>query len=153
MGSPAASETEGWSTNSPWVREQEADSGTLAAGPDPGRMFTKEQLDALITGFTVIRDQEPLDDVNDWANAVIQLLEDDASVQVATDSVRVGERTQAFSPRLRVSPLSAASFDGCRGILFQVAQEPAGRDARMPARILARDEQRVFERVFEVELR
>jgi hypothetical protein len=60
------------------VREQEADSGTLAVGPDPGRMFTKQQLDALITGFTVIRDQEPLDDVNNWANAVIQLLEDDA---------------------------------------------------------------------------
>ena len=63
------------------VLEQEADSGTLAAGPDPGRSFTKEQLDVLITGFTVIRDQEPLDDVNNWANAVIQLLEDDAQSQ------------------------------------------------------------------------
>lgn len=60
------------------VREREADSGTLAAGPDPGRSFTKQQFDDLITGFTIIRDQEPLDDVNDWANAVIQLLEDDA---------------------------------------------------------------------------
>lgn len=60
------------------IREREADSGKLAAGPDPGRSFTKQQLDGLITGFTVIRDQEPLDEVNDWANAVIQLLEDDA---------------------------------------------------------------------------
>jgi hypothetical protein len=60
------------------IREREADSGELAAGPDPGLSFTKHQLDELITGFTIIRDQEPLDDVNDWANAVIQLLEDDA---------------------------------------------------------------------------
>jgi hypothetical protein len=63
------------------IREREADSGKLAAGPDPGLSFTKQQLDELITGFTIIRDQEPLDDVNDWANAVIQLLEDDAESQ------------------------------------------------------------------------
>ena len=63
------------------IRRQEADSGKPAAGPDPGRSFTKEQFDGLITGFTVIRDQEPLDDVSDWANAVIQLLEDDAEPQ------------------------------------------------------------------------
>jgi hypothetical protein len=63
------------------IREQEADSGKLAVGPDPGRSFTKQQLDDLITGFTIIRDLERLDDVNDWANAVIQLLEDDAESQ------------------------------------------------------------------------
>jgi hypothetical protein len=63
------------------IRKQEADSGKLAAGLDPGQSFTKAQLDDLITGFTIIRDQEPLDDVNDWANAVIQLLEDDAERQ------------------------------------------------------------------------
>jgi hypothetical protein len=63
------------------IREREADSGKLAAGPDPGLSFTKQQFDDLITGFTIIRDQEPLDDVNDWANAVIQLLEDDAESQ------------------------------------------------------------------------
>lgn len=60
------------------IREREADSGELAAAPDLGRSFTQQQLDELITGFTIIRDQEPLDDVNEWANAVIQLLEDDA---------------------------------------------------------------------------
>ena len=60
------------------IRRQEADSGELAAGPDQGRAFTQQQFDELITGFTIIRDQEPLDDVSDWANAVIQLLEDDA---------------------------------------------------------------------------
>jgi hypothetical protein len=63
------------------VRKREADSGDLAAGPDPGLSFTKQQLDELITGFTIIRDQEPLDEVNNWANAVIQLLEDDAESQ------------------------------------------------------------------------
>jgi hypothetical protein len=63
------------------IREREAGSGELATGPDPGRSFTKQQLDDLITGFTIIRDQEPLDDVNDWANAVIQLLRDDAESQ------------------------------------------------------------------------
>lgn len=60
------------------IRRQEADTGTLAVGADPGRLFTSQQVDDLITGFSVIRDQEPLDDVSDWANAVIQLLEDDA---------------------------------------------------------------------------
>ena len=59
------------------VRKQEADSGRPAAGSDPGRLFTGPQFDEVLTGFTVIRDQERLDDVSDWANAVIQLLEDD----------------------------------------------------------------------------
>ena len=63
------------------IREHEADSGELATGPDPGRSFTKQQLDDLLTGFTIIRDQEPLHDVNDRANAVIQLLKDDAESQ------------------------------------------------------------------------
>jgi hypothetical protein len=60
------------------TRKQEVASGTLAPWPDDGRWFSQHQLDELITGFTIIRDQERLDDVNDWANAVIQLLEDDA---------------------------------------------------------------------------
>ena len=29
-------------------------------------------------GFRTIRDEEPLDDVADWANAVLALLEDEA---------------------------------------------------------------------------
>jgi hypothetical protein len=33
------------------IREREADSGKLAAGPDPGLSFTKQQLDDLITGL------------------------------------------------------------------------------------------------------
>jgi hypothetical protein len=35
-------------------------------------------LDLLIPGFRAIRDQEPQDDVADWANAVVALLEDEA---------------------------------------------------------------------------
>lgn len=61
------------------TRKQEVASGKLAPWPDDGRWFRERQLDELITGFTIIRDQERLDEVNDWANAVIQLLEDDAA--------------------------------------------------------------------------
>jgi hypothetical protein len=41
-------------------------------------MLTRQELDGLIAGFMTIRDQEPLDDVADWANAVVALLEDEA---------------------------------------------------------------------------
>jgi hypothetical protein len=62
------------------ARKAEADSGRTddAPGPDPGSMLTKQELDGLITGFMTIRDQEPLEDVANWANAVLALLEDDA---------------------------------------------------------------------------
>jgi hypothetical protein len=57
----------------------EADEGRLdAADPDPGLELSPGELDRLMTGFTVIRDDEHLDDVSDWANAVLQLLQDDA---------------------------------------------------------------------------
>ena len=42
-------------------------------------MLTREERDALIAGFVRIRDQEPLDDVSDWANAVLALLGDEAA--------------------------------------------------------------------------
>jgi hypothetical protein len=38
-------------------------------------------------------------------------------------------------------------------MFLEVAQQPAGGDARMPARILARDQDRQLERVGEVERR
>jgi hypothetical protein len=41
-------------------------------------MLTARERDELMTGFITIRDQEPLDDVGDWANAVLALLEDEA---------------------------------------------------------------------------
>jgi hypothetical protein len=41
-------------------------------------MLSPRELDALMTGFITIRDEEQLDDVTDWANAVVVLLQDDA---------------------------------------------------------------------------
>ena len=71
--------------NHPWLvafartRETEADRGRIGdpKGQDPVTMLTDEELDHLLSGFITIRDEEPLDDVGDWANAVIALLEDE----------------------------------------------------------------------------
>jgi hypothetical protein len=61
------------------ARRTEADSGQLVTpAAEPAEMLGPEELDRLISGFEEIRDQEPLDDVGDWANAVVQLLEDAA---------------------------------------------------------------------------
>ena len=60
------------------AREDEADLGTTDLGETPrGACSPSRKLDILIAGFTTIRDQEPLDDVGDWANAVLALLEDE----------------------------------------------------------------------------
>ena len=61
------------------ARKIEADAGRVeAAGPSPGTALSRQELNVLIPGFRTIRDQEPLDDVADWANAVVALLEDEA---------------------------------------------------------------------------
>ena len=61
------------------ARKAEADGGgTASDGVAPGRVLSRQELDILLTGFTEIRDEEPLDDVGDWANAVVALLEDEA---------------------------------------------------------------------------
>ena len=61
------------------VREAEADGGHLGdpGEVEPADMIAEPDLDALLRGFMTIRDQEPRDDVADWANAVIALLEDE----------------------------------------------------------------------------
>ena len=63
------------------ARKAEADLGPadVAEPADPRRTLTREELDVLIAGFRTIRDQETLDDVADWANAVVALLEDEAA--------------------------------------------------------------------------
>jgi hypothetical protein len=68
----------------PWLvafakgREAEADSGHLGNDPtDPVHRLSDDELEWLASGFMSIRDQEPADDVGDWANAVIALLEDE----------------------------------------------------------------------------
>ena len=58
------------------LRRVEADSRRAEAdAPDE---LTRQELDALRAGFMAIRDGEALDDVADWANAVLALLQDDA---------------------------------------------------------------------------
>ena len=68
----------------PWLaafakaREYEADEGRLVDdSADPVHHLTDDELETLAGGFMQIRDQEPADDVGDWANAVIALLEDE----------------------------------------------------------------------------
>jgi hypothetical protein len=56
------------------VRKAEADRTTTDAGEPE---LSEAELDALLGGFLRIRDGEPLDDVADWANAVVALLEDE----------------------------------------------------------------------------
>ena len=68
----------------PWLvafakaREAEADSGLVGdEARDPVHRLAGEELERLAAGFMTIRDEEPADDVGDWANAVIALLEDE----------------------------------------------------------------------------
>ena len=62
------------------ARREEADAGgpEAGAGGDAAPALTRGELQGLLPGFRTIRDEEPLDDVADWANAVIALLEDEA---------------------------------------------------------------------------
>ena len=62
------------------ARKVEVDLGRTGVGDEAagGRSLTGQELDVLIAGFRTIRDQEHLDDVGDWANAVVALLEDEA---------------------------------------------------------------------------
>ena len=62
------------------AREVEADLGPtdVPERADPRRTLTREEQEVLLAGFRTIRDQEILDDVADWANAVVALLEDEA---------------------------------------------------------------------------
>jgi hypothetical protein len=55
-------------------RKTEVDLGRTV--PPTSQAPEGRDLDQLLAGFTAIRDQEPLDDVADWANAVVALLED-----------------------------------------------------------------------------
>jgi hypothetical protein len=61
------------------VREAEADAGRpgAAPGPEPADAMGPQELEALTAGFMAIRDQEPRDDVAQWANAVLALLADE----------------------------------------------------------------------------
>jgi hypothetical protein len=67
-----------WLVRFAWAREAEADAGrTGGIAAEPADLLSPRELDALVSGFRRIRDQEPRDDVSDWANAVLALLEDE----------------------------------------------------------------------------
>ena len=57
--------------------EVEADRTDTARAGEPSERLNEEELDDLTAGFMTIRDQEPLDDVADWANALLALLADE----------------------------------------------------------------------------
>jgi hypothetical protein len=65
------------------ARKVEADLGRTDLSPLDEPALTGQEIDALISGFMTIRDQERLDDVADWANAVLALLEDEAGYEGA----------------------------------------------------------------------
>ena len=70
-----------WVVRFAMAREAEVDAGRTDTpqADEPGERLSQEELDRLTTGFMRIRDQEPLDDVGDWANAVLALLADERS--------------------------------------------------------------------------
>jgi hypothetical protein len=57
----------------------DVDLGRTTGGSAPEEGLSRQDVDDLLAGFMQIRDQEPLSDVADWANAVVVLLEDRAA--------------------------------------------------------------------------
>jgi hypothetical protein len=67
-----------WVVRFAMAREAEVDAGEIgASAEEPGARLSAPELEVLTAGFMTIRDQEPLDDVADWANAVLALLADE----------------------------------------------------------------------------
>ena len=68
-----------WVVSFALAREAEVDAGRTdtSADEEVGDRLSEEELDTLTAGFMAIRDQEQLDDVADWANAVLALLADE----------------------------------------------------------------------------
>ena len=68
-----------WVVRFALAREAEVNAGRTdtSADDEPAESLSKEELDVLTSGFMTIRDQEPLDDVANWANAVLALLADE----------------------------------------------------------------------------
>jgi len=58
------------------ARKAELNTGRIEPS-DPGPQLATGELDELTVGFMRIRDDEPLDDVSNWANAVLALLKDE----------------------------------------------------------------------------
>ena len=60
-----------------FAKAREDESEGAAITQEPADRLSEQELYALLVGFKTIRDTEPADDVTDWANAVIALLEDE----------------------------------------------------------------------------
>ena len=75
----AAAANREWLVAFAMARRTEADrAGATPPGhAEPADRLNEQELDALIRGFMTIRDTEPMDDVADWANAVLALLRDE----------------------------------------------------------------------------
>ena len=71
-----------WVVHFAMAREAEVEAGGTDASQadEPDDRLNEEEIDGLTTGFMTIRDQEPLDDVADWANAVLALLADERTL-------------------------------------------------------------------------
>jgi hypothetical protein len=89
------------------------------------------------------------------ALALVQLGKHDEARRLVREELELA-RTWA-APRALGAALRAAGLveggecgllDRCVGVLLEEALQPAGRDPRMPARILLRDQQGQLERVF-----
>jgi hypothetical protein len=69
--------THAWLLQFATARRDEADAHhTTRLEVEPADMLSEEERNELIRSFMVIRDTETLDDVGDWANAVLALLTD-----------------------------------------------------------------------------
>jgi len=75
----AAGRSREWVFRFALAREAEVDAGRTdsSEGEEPAERLSEEELDILTAGFMSIRDQEPLEDVANWANAVLALLADE----------------------------------------------------------------------------
>jgi hypothetical protein len=73
----AAGTNRAWLVRFAKARQHEADLGRIdVTDVEPALMLSQPELDALNAGFMTIRDTEQLDDVANWANAVLALLRD-----------------------------------------------------------------------------
>src|SRR5579871_3998425 len=76
--SQSAAGRDEWLTRFALARQAEADGHALKPlEVEPGEMLSEAELDALTQGFMLVRDNDHMDDVADWANAVLALLQDE----------------------------------------------------------------------------
>jgi hypothetical protein len=82
-----------WVVRFALARKAEVDAGRTDTSPTTNRgdRLSKDELDILTAGFMTIRDQEPLEDVANWANAVLALLAEERVYPKGQGKGRPGE--------------------------------------------------------------